>query len=121
MSAATIDRALRQTRERIDGKRKRRTGVGAAIRRSIPVRTFLGWNDPPPGFFEIDMVEHCGGPKTDGNYVHSLVLTDIASGWTECVAMPVRNQLLIVQAMDRVPPNCRLPCSAWIPITTVHS
>src|SRR5690606_2953585 len=42
------------------------------------------------------------GPKTDGNYVHSLVLTDIASGWTECAAMPVRNQLLIVQAMDRV-------------------
>lgn len=48
------------------------------------------------------MVEHCGGPKTDGHYVHTLVLTDIASGWTECVAMPVRNQLLIVEAMARV-------------------
>jgi hypothetical protein len=72
VSAATIDRALRDTRERIDGQRKRRTGVGAAIRRSIPVRTFADWRDPPPGFFEVDMVEHCGGPKTDGNYVHSL-------------------------------------------------
>jgi hypothetical protein len=102
VSAATIDRALRATRERIDGQRKRRVGVGAAIRRSIPVRTFADWRDPPPGFFEVDMVEHCGGPKTDGNYVHSLVLTDIASGWTECVAMPVRNQLLVVQAMAKV-------------------
>ncbi len=102
MSAATIDRALRVTREQIDGQRKRRTGVGAAIRRSIPVRTFADWRDPPPGFFEVDMVEHCGGPKTDGNYVHSLVLTDIASGWTECVAMPVRNQLLVVQGMAKV-------------------
>jgi hypothetical protein len=46
--------------------------------------------------------EHCGGPKTDGNYVHSPVLTDIASGRTECVAMPVRNQLLVVQGMTRV-------------------
>ena len=102
MSAASIDRALRPTREKIDGQRKRRTGIGAAIRRSIPVRTFADWGDPPPGFFEVDMVEHCGGPKTDGNYVHSLVLTDIASGWTECVAMPVRNQLLVVQGMSKV-------------------
>jgi hypothetical protein len=36
------------------------------------------------------------GRKYDGNFVHTLTLTDIASGWTECVAMPVRNQLLVV-------------------------
>ena len=99
VSAATIDRALRELRACIDGLRKRRTGVGAAIRRSIPVRTFADWRNPPPGFFEVDMVEHCGGPKTDGDYVHTLVLTDIARGWTECIAMPVRNQSLIVEAL----------------------
>ena len=109
MSAATIDRALRATREQIDGQRRRRTGIGAAIRRSIPVRTFADWGDPPPGFLEVDMVEHCGGPKTDGNYVHTLVLTDIASGWTECVAMPVRNQLLIVEAMIKVAADLPFP------------
>lgn len=109
MSAATIDRALRATREQIDGQRKRRTGVGAAIRRSIPVRTFSDWRDPPAGFFEVDMVEHCGGPKTDGNFVHSLVLTDIASGWTECVAMPVRNQSLVVQGMAKVASDLLFP------------
>ena len=102
ISAATIDRALSDTRAHIDGKRRRRTGVGAAIRRSIPVRTFADWRDSPPGFFEVDMVEHCGGPKTDGNFVHTLVLTDIASGWTECVAMPVRDQSLVVEAMTVV-------------------
>lgn len=99
VSAATIDRALGEARSRFDGQRRRRTGVGAAIRRSIPVRTFSDWRDPPPGFFEVDMVEHCGGTKTDGDFVHSLVLTDIASGWTECIAMPVRNQSLVVEAM----------------------
>lgn len=99
ISSATIDRALSDTRAQIDGKRRRRVGVGAAIRRSIPVRTFADWRDPPPGFFEVDMVEHCGGPKTDGDFVHTLVLTDIASGWTECVAMPVRNQSLVVEAL----------------------
>ena len=99
VSAATIDRALGEARSRVDGKRKRRTGVGAAIRRSIPVRTFSDWRNPPPGFFEVDMVEHCGGTKTGGDFVHSLVLTDIASGWTECIAMPVRNQSLVVEGM----------------------
>jgi hypothetical protein len=102
VSAATIDRALGDARRHIDGQRKRRSGVGAAIRRSIPVRTFANWRDLPPGHFEVDMVEHCGGPKIDGNYVHSLVLTDIASGWTECVAMPVRDQTLIVEALSKV-------------------
>ena len=102
VSAATIDRALGEMRMHIDGQRRRRSGVGAAIRRSIPVRTFADWHNPPPGFFEVDMVEHCGGPKTDGDFVHSLVLTDIDSGWTECIAMPVRNQHLIVEALTIV-------------------
>jgi hypothetical protein len=73
------------------------------------VRTFSDWCDPPPGFFEVDMVEHCGGPKTDGKSVHSLVLTDIASGWTECVAMPVRNQLLIVEGFAKVASDLLFP------------
>lgn len=100
ISAASIDRLLSETRKHIDGKRRRNSGVGLAIRRAIPVRTFGDWNDPPPGFFEIDMVEHCGGSKTDGNFVHTLVLTDIASAWTECIAMPMRNQSLIAEALD---------------------
>ena len=48
------------------------------------------------------MVEHCGVPKTDGDYVHTLTLTDIASGWTECVAMRVRNQMLVIEGFDKV-------------------
>lgn len=124
VSAATIDRALRVTRERIDGQRKRRSGVGAAIRRSIPVRTFADWRDPAPGFLEVDMVEHCGGPKTDGDFVHSLVLTDIASGWTECVAMPVRNQSLVVEGLIKAASDLPFPMlgvEAWILTTIVRS
>jgi hypothetical protein len=37
--------------------------------------------------------------KTDGDFVHTLVLTDIATGWTECVAMPVRNQSVLVGSL----------------------
>jgi len=102
VSAATIDRVLAAARLHIDGQRKRRKGIGSAIRRSIPVRTFADWCDPPPGFFEIDMVEHCGGVKTEGEFVHTLTMTDIATGWTECVAMRVREQMLVVASFDTV-------------------
>ena len=48
------------------------------------MRTFDDWREPPPGYCETDLVEHCGGVKHEGNFVHTLTLTDIRSGWTEC-------------------------------------
>ena len=100
--AATIDRLLAPTRVLASEGRRRRSGIGSAIRKSVPVRTFADWKHPPPGYFEIDLVEHCGGVKQGGNYVHSLVLTDIATGWTECVALPVREQTLVVVGLRSV-------------------
>ncbi len=60
------------------------------------------WGDPPPGYFECDLVEHCGGVKNGGNFVHTLTLTDIHSGWTECVALVVREQSLVVEGISAV-------------------
>ncbi len=78
MSAATMDRILKPVREA--GKQgRRRSAITTPLRKSIAVRTFNDWNDPPPGFFEMDMVAHCG-KSVAGSHAHSLVLTDIASG-----------------------------------------
>ena len=60
MSAATIDRALRMVRGRSGERRRRRSPPSAAVRRSVVVRTFEGWDDPPPGFVEADLVAHSG-------------------------------------------------------------
>jgi len=79
MSAATIDRALRDIRRQAGTATRRRSAPSAAIRRSVPVRTFDGWDDPPPGFVEADLVAH-SGPVTRGSFVYTLVLTDIATG-----------------------------------------
>jgi len=76
MSAATMDRLLQTVRER-GREGRRRSGISTPLRKSIAVRTFGDWNDPPPGYFEMDMVAHCG-KSTAGSHVHSLVLTDIA-------------------------------------------
>ena len=56
MSAATIDRALHDAREPGGGRKRRHAPSAAAIRRSVPVRTFDGWDDPAPGFVEADLV-----------------------------------------------------------------
>src|SRR3954470_7595923 len=100
ISAATIDRALKRQRER-GGARVRRRGSPSTIRRSIPVRTFADWGDPPPGFVEADLVAHCG-PVASGAFVQTLVLTDIASGWTECAPLLVREQRLLTEVLTEV-------------------
>jgi len=87
-SAATIDRILAPTKFAISGEGKKRTKTLPVVRRSVPVRTSGDWKDPVPGYMEADLVAHCGG-LMDGSFVHSFVLTDIASGWTECVALVV--------------------------------
>lgn len=86
-------------REHAYGGRKKKRAALNRIRKLVPVRTFADWGEPTPGFFEMDMVVHCG-ERAEGSFVHSLVLTDVASGWTECIALPVREQALIVEAVD---------------------
>ena len=90
VSAATIDRLLSSARE-ASRQGRRRTTINTPLRKSIAIRTFSDWNDPPPGFFEMDMVAHCG-KSVAGRHVHSLVLTDIASGWTEACALVIRSR-----------------------------
>ena len=98
MSAATIDRALGDVRREAGTATRRRSAPSAAIRRSVPVRTFDDWDDPPPGFVEADLVAH-SGPVTRGSFVQTLVLTDIATGWTECAPLLVREQRLLTEVL----------------------
>ena len=101
MSAATIDRSLRAVREQAGGRRRRRTAAPSSIRRSIPVRTFSDWDDPPPGFVEADLVAHCG-PVANGSFVQTLTVTDIATGWTECAPLLYREQTLLREVLGEI-------------------
>src|SRR5271166_5648781 len=101
MSAATIDRALVEIRREAGGQARRRTASSPAIRRSVPVRTFSDWQDPAPGFFEADLVAH-SGPKASGSFIQTLVLTDIATGWTECMPLLFREQTLLIAVLSQM-------------------
>jgi hypothetical protein len=100
VSPATIDRLLSETRIAAAGGRRRRAGSSSAVRRAVPVRTFADWNSPPPGFVEVDLVAH-GGASVSGSFVQTLVLTDIATGWTECIPIVVRESTLVIEAIAR--------------------
>ena len=99
MSAATIDRLLRIPRSTTRSSKPRR--VEPEPRRRIRMRTFADWNEPLPGSMEMDLVAHCGEVNR-GSYVHSLVLTDIASGWTEAAPLVVREGSLVVETLERL-------------------
>ena len=100
ISAATIDRVLAPARAKTSSRR-RRVASSPAIRRSVPIRTYADWDDPAPGFMEADLVAH-SGPMTSGSFVQTLVLTDIASGWTECAPLLFREQQLLGEVMTVV-------------------
>ena len=48
----------------------------------------------------------CGGPLS-GSFIHSLVATDICTGWTEAVPLLAREQSLVVEGLEAI--GQRLP------------
>jgi hypothetical protein len=106
ISPATVDRLLHRERQLTKPRGLGTTKPGTLLRKQIPVRTFADWNEHRAGFLEVDLVAHCG-PSTDGEYLHTLVLTDIHTTWTECVALLNRSQRTVSEAIVQV--RQRLP------------
>ena len=100
VSAASIDRLLTEVRLVAGGGRRRPAGFGSAVRRSVPIRTFNDWGNPAPGWVEVDFVAH-GGTTVSGTFVQTMVLTDVATGWTECIPIVVREAEIVVHALRR--------------------
>jgi hypothetical protein len=97
LSAATVDRLLRPLRQ---PHGLSTTKPGRLLKKQIPIRTFTEWADVKPGFLEGDLVAHCGG-RTDGSFLYTFTLTDIATTWTECLALLHRTQHGVVHALER--------------------
>src|SRR4030042_2637584 len=81
ISAATIDRLLRQERKKYELKGRSLTKPGTLLKHQIPIRTFSEWNEQRPGFVEIDLVGHEGGTPR-GDFIQTLNVTDVCTGWT---------------------------------------
>jgi hypothetical protein len=100
ISSATIDRLLAPARKDMILKGRSTTKPGTLLKHKIAIRTFADWNDNQPGFLEIDLVAHCGD-NTRGEYINTLDMTDVATGWTVCAAFMGRSERFCVEAIEQ--------------------
>jgi transposase InsO family protein len=100
LSARQMDRRLasrkRERRRRIYGSTK----PGTLLKHHIPVKIDR-WNVQRPGFVEVDLVAHSGN-WGEGEFAHTLNLTDIYSGWTESRALLGKSEIAVQRALGEM-------------------
>lgn len=124
-SPATLDRLLQPKREKSKSRRAKRSKSKAS--QQVKIKTFADWQEPLPGETEMDFVVHCGGMAA-GEKIHSLVQTDVFSGWTEAVPLLAREQSLVVEGLLVLAQQFPIPIrainsdndSAFINDTLIH-
>ena len=105
ISVSSVRRSLQrlaQDQPRLPHRRPRPTNPAT---RGIPAMR-IPWQEQEPGHFETDLVHHCG-LSTSGQYIHTLQMIDVATGWSERVAVLGRSYLVIEDAFRRT--LARLP------------
>lgn len=107
ISRATVQRLLERFQMDTPKLPRRKPQPPNRLLKDIPMGR-LSWETSAPGSFETDLVHHCG-PVAAGEYVHTLQLVDVATGWSERVAILGRSQAAMVKGFKRV--QERLPFS----------
>jgi hypothetical protein len=107
VSVATLGRLLAPARATRPPRGATTTRAGTWLRHEIPIRTFTEWEGAGPGFFEIDLVAHCGS-STKGFYLCTLCAVDIATAWVELEAVWGKGQERVAAAS--IAPASACPC-----------
>ena len=82
ISSATIGRMIKSEIPKYSIRGISTTRPAKNLNKLIPIRVYFDWDSLKPGFFEADTVANCG-MGTEGQYISTLTLTDVYSGWTE--------------------------------------
>ncbi len=90
ISEATVTRLLRKHRQRKQRLQRKGPERANQVRKEVPMKR-IAWDTAEPGHFEVDLVHH-GGESTAGEYGHTIQLIDVATGWSERVAVLGRGQ-----------------------------
>jgi hypothetical protein len=100
ISPRQMDRRLAPHRRPLLQRLYGRTKPGTLLKHHIPLKTDR-WAVATPGFTEIDLVAHCGS-LGDGEFVHSLNLTDIHTTWVETAAVLGKSQVAVQRALEEL-------------------
>jgi hypothetical protein len=112
ISVSSVQRILSRIRQ--DEPRLPRPGPKERnkLLRDVPM-TRIPWQEKEPGHFETDLVHHCG-PTASGEYLHTIQMIDVATGWSERAAALGRSYLAIEHGFRRI--LARLP----FPVLELH-
>ncbi len=100
ISARQMDRCLGPHKRKLSRRIYGRTKPGTLLKHQIPIRTD-NWDVTQPGFVEIDLVSHSGN-CADGEFIFSLNVTDIFTGWVETRAIMGKGQQRVSAALDEI-------------------
>ena len=100
ISISTVGRIMKrvsQDEPRLPRKRPERANK---VAQEIPMKR-IAWDEAEVGHLEVDLVHHCG-PVSEGQYVHSLQLIDVTTGWSERVALLGRSYRVTADGFRRI-------------------
>ena len=100
MSPRQMDRCLRPFKSELRKRQYGRTKPGTLLKHQIPLKTDR-WDVQVPGFTEIDLVAH-SGDRAEGDFVHSLNVTDIHTTWVETRAVMGKSQHHVQEALEHL-------------------
>jgi hypothetical protein len=105
ISPRQMDRRLASAKRQLKTRRYGRTKPGSLLKHQIPLKTDA-WDVTVPGFTELDLVAHCGD-RAEGEFAHSLNVTDIHTTWVDTRAVLGRGEVPVQQALEEI--RQRLP------------
>jgi hypothetical protein len=100
MSPRQMDRCLAPYKSDLRRRIYGRTKPGTLLKHHIPLKTDR-WDVTEPGFTEVDLVSH-SGDRAEGEFAHSLNLTDIDSTWVETRAVLGKSQVRVQEALEKI-------------------
>jgi len=100
ISSRTIDRLLKRMKSKNKKLGLSTTKPGSLLKKHIPIKVDQ-WDEFRPGFVEADTVAHCGS-SVAGQFVYTLDVVDIATGWTEQRAVWGKGQQGVFAALKSI-------------------
>lgn len=114
ISVSTLKRTLKRvgrSEPKMAEKKPKKT-THSSIRKHYPM-TRIAWDIPEPGHFEVDLIHHCGA-TANGEFIHTLQMVDVATGWSEATAILGRSFRVMKDGFDYL--LNRLP----FPVLEIH-
>jgi hypothetical protein len=100
VSKSTVERRLARTRQDQPQLPRQQPRPSRPLLADIPMRR-LSWTIEDPGHFETDLVYHCG-PTASGEFLCTLQMIDVATGWSERRCVLGRSYLVMQDAFVRM-------------------